>query len=202
MDSQSILQAASTTATCVATITALYVGVLRPKRLMPKLVFLQIDGDPVAVTETSVEDDNSTWLRVRVYNQSKTVSASSVTCTITSATDPVNMTSRPLLVGRTLKWSNFEENETRIPPRMTRYLDVARLKKTGVDEVAQIIPIYPRPVASSRHIIATTSLSLEVALSAENATTSYWRISLRYADAWVDDMSLRLLLDQDIQRLR
>lgn len=196
------LQAASTSAACAASLTALYLGVLRPYRLRPILRLIDPGDDPVATTESKVEDDDSIWMRIRVLNDSSSVSASDVSATIMWARSLTDGTPRPLLVGRTLKWSNVEEWEVRVPPKMARHLDVARLKHVADGTVQQILPIFPRPIASSRHIVKTTELEIELALSAENAETSYWRLVLRFADEWPSAVSDGVRLVEPIAPLQ
>jgi hypothetical protein len=65
----------------------------------------------VAITrqlQSAAEEGGSIWLRLRVYNTSLSVAASNVTCTIMSVHDFADGAFRPLLVGRTIKWSNVE----------------------------------------------------------------------------------------------
>jgi hypothetical protein len=61
--------------------------------------------------------------------------------------------------------SNLEASEARVPPKMLRHLDVGRLNRTPDGKAEQVVPIFPRPTASARHVVQAVNIEIELALS-------------------------------------
>jgi hypothetical protein len=192
---------ASAIATLLASLTALYVGVFKPRRQAPSLRLLDVESDEFATTWVHVHPDDvsSAWTRIRVTNAAGHRTAENVQVIITEAFQGDPPSSLPLLIGRSLKWANENASITDIPPGVSRHIDVASIEVGDKSHSStRRIAIYPPPRQSQRDHIEEAPVILKVALSARDTTAKYWSFRVYARSDW-DGRSWELPKDQPLR---
>lgn len=187
MSTQSVWPAASAIATTFASFTALYVGVFRPKRLTPSLLFLCADEDPYAIScLVHPNEEANAWLRLRVLNRQGRRSAEGVQVVIVEARQGSDASPMPLLVGRTVKWTDRDAATSELPPGVPMHVDILRLKVTYADQGAldASVALYPPPTKSRRDILDQDSVHLVLALSARDVPAQHWSVEIDLDRSW------------------
>ena len=199
---RTFLQAAGVVETVATIAVALFLqwGLVRYRRPRLSLRFSEALEDEDLVP-LDFKDRTELFLRVKVEAKAKKATAHNVEVLLLKVRRPIYVRDAPVVPSRQLAWADTPAERLAIPAGTSRRIDVLKLVKRNSSDRARLIPALKVYEGSTdeedRNVLAEDGkYEFELAVTADEAEATWWRLSFLYKGVPRTTVSARQLLPQ------